>query len=435
MFNKAQITSRNVIFSLLLVTTLLISFLNFGERKNIYVHLIFFLIGFVSLTAAFYSRREGYSLTKVFWLFNYTFFFIAPIVQFKNSIVFYTENFIKDKLYVKAGIVIIISSIIYFICYQFFYNKIKNKSLISIKSFDFSLILFLAITSSIFFLYLIKFNLQVLLYRPPSGWLKQHTLYGNLGYAIASIIRYIPFFCLLAYFLSSNKNKKGLVILTILTLLITFPFSLSRGIMAGLYLPLILLYFPIFRKKHYFLMLFFSAILIVFPLTNSFRHISTNKFELSYMLFTSSQFDAFQNFMLLLNEEIVTNGKQLLDGVFFLNGNIKGSGQVLGEKVGYDFYNVAMPYLGEGYINFGYIGIFIFVIILAFFNAFLDKKQHNLSIPFKAIYLVLIGFEFYILRGDLSSSIKKMAGFVFALLIVVISQYIYTKIFNQKAPN
>lgn len=91
-----------------------------------------------------------------------------------------------------------------------------------------------------------------------------------------------------------------------------------------------------------------------------------------------------------------------------------------------------MPFLGEGFINFSYFGIFLFTVIIAIFNAFLDKKHSSFSLPFKAIYFVLLGFEFYILRGDLSSSIKKMTGFILALIIVVFTLFIYNKLIKAK---
>ncbi|MCH3884625.1 O-antigen polysaccharide polymerase Wzy [Tenacibaculum aquimarinum] len=155
-------------------------------------------------------------------------------------------------------------------------------------------------------------------------------------------------------------------------------------------------------------------------------------FNLSYSLFNSPHFDAFQNFMLLVNEKIVTNGKQLVDAIFFLKDNRIGSGHILGEQVGFTFFNIAMPFLGEGFINFSYLGVVVFTLFISFLNSFFDKNYINFPIPFKSIYFVLIGFEFYILRGDLSSSVKKMTGFIFALLIVVFTSYIFKKL-NKKA--
>ncbi|MCH3883146.1 MULTISPECIES: hypothetical protein [Tenacibaculum] len=422
-----------LIYSLLIIITLLFSTLNFGIRENGYVTIIFFGIGLLSLSAAFFSSNKRYSLNKVFWIFNYIFFFLAPVYQFKNNIVFHFKGFIEDETYIVGGILILIALILYFFSYNLFFNKIKNNESFELeKYYKFTPLIIASFFSSLIFLYLIKFDLSVLVYRQLGVDFKPKVLYGNLGYAVISIIRYVPFFSLLLYILSDKIKKQQFLILLFLTLFLTFPTSLSRGIVAGMYLPLLLFLFPVFKNKINFILLFLVSVLLFFPLANSFRNIKNQGFSFNYELFSSQQFDAFQNFILLVKENIITNGSQLVDSFLFFNGKGVCSGQILGERIGYNFYNVAMPYIGEGFINFGYFGIVFFIIFLALFNAFLDKKQHYLNLSFKSIYLVLIGFQFYILRGDLSSSIKKMTGFIFALLIVVFTSYIFKKL-NKKA--
>lgn len=423
-----------LVYGLLIIITLLFSTSNFGVRENSFVTIIFFGIGLFSLSAAFFSFNKKYSLNIVFWLFNYIFFFLAPVYQFKNNIVFHFNGYIEDETYIIGGVLVLVSLIQYFLLYNFFFNKVKNIEKIEFKKYDkFVPLVIASIFSSLIFLYLIKFDLSILLYRQLGVDFKPKVLYGNLGYAIISIIRYVPFFSLLLYVLSNKIEKKQLLILLFLTLFITFPTSLSRGIVAGMYLPLLIFLLPVLKKKIYFILLFLVSALLLFPLAGSFRNFKNQGFSFNYELFSSQQFDAFQNFILLVQENIITNGSQLLNSFLFFNGQCIGSGQVLGERIGYNFYNVAMPYIGEGFINFGYLGICVFIMFLAWFNAFLDKKQNNLNLPYKSIYLVLIGFQFYILRGDLSSSIKKMTGFILALLIVVFTSYIFNNL--KKKPN
>ena len=151
--------------------------------------------------------------------------------------------------------------------------------------------------------------------------------------------------------------------------------------------------------------------------------------------FKTGHFDAFQNFVLLINEEIITGGRQLLGALLFFVQDASwytkplGTGTLLATALNFNHINVAMPYFGEGYANFGYIGVALFLVLIVIFNAYLDTSFHNKvqSLFIKTGYLFLLGFEFYVLRGDLSSSVKKGTSFLLALILV----YFYLKIMNK----
>ncbi len=93
---------------------------------------------------------------------------------------------------------------------------------------------------------------------------------------------------------------------------------------------------------------------------------------------------------------------------------------MLGETVGYSYLNVSMPYFGEGYVNWGYLGIFFFLLFIVLINTIgdsLSKKGSNF-ILFVILYLLFLGFEFYLMRGDLYSSIKIFSSFLLAVVVV-----------------
>lgn len=432
MLQKNIYSNKYIILQIVLyLFTVFYSLFNLKKNCSFSVNLLFTLVGLFSLWCLFSDKNKMFSLNKVFWLFNYTFFFLAPLFQFKRNIVFYIVNFkIDNSLYLKVIVVSLTAFIIYFFAYMFFFKKFKktftlNRNYVS-NGF---LYIIISLFSCFFFLYLIKFNFDVLFYRPKAGWLKLNVLYGNVGYGFVSIIRYVPFLCFLHYFFTTEKKDKIAIVLLLITLFICFPTSMSRGILAAIYLPIFMIFIPNLKKGNNFVLLYLFAIAGVFPFLNSFRNFK-DSLRLNYELFTSGQFDAFQNFMLLLDKGIVTNGEQLLNNFQFFR-SLTGSGQVLAEQLGHNFFNIAMPYIGEGYINFGYFGIIIFIVLLAFFNAWFDAKLTNLTPFLKAIYYVLIGFEFYILRGDLGSSIKKMSGFILALLIIEACIFLNKKIVNK----
>ncbi len=87
------------------------------------------------------------------------------------------------------------------------------------------------------------------------------------------------------------------------------------------------------------------------------------------------------------------------------------------------FSNISCNYFAEGYINFGFVGICLFIIILSFVTARLDKMHwtvsvHNKNNYFNVIYYVLIAMLFFMLRGDLMSSFAYIIGFLFSIWLV-----------------
>ncbi|GAB3421222.1 hypothetical protein GCM10027516_18380 [Niabella aquatica] len=146
-------------------------------------------------------------------------------------------------------------------------------------------------------------------------------------------------------------------------------------------------------------------------------------------MFSTANFDSYQNFALIVSEDMITWGRQLL-GVFlfwvprsiWLNKPI-GSGALLGEQLNFSWTNISANYFAEGYINFGYVGILLFVIILSAFNAKLDNMYWRYAVNinhnfFKIFYYVLLGMIFFILRGDLLSSFAFTIGYLIAIFIV-----------------
>ena len=83
-------------------------------------------------------------------------------------------------------------------------------------------------------------------------------------------------------------------------------------------------------------------------------------------------FDASQEFMIAMKWQTITWGYQLLGALFFFVPRAIwatkpiGSGAMLASHQPRAFTNIAMPYWGEGYMNFGILGVVIFTIILAY---------------------------------------------------------------------
>lgn len=415
--------------------TLVYTYANSGTRHEFLPLTLFFLIGLFSLYGLFLSiDTHAVSLNKTFCLFYYFFFCIAPITQFKQNSVFFVANrHISDVLYIEGACLLLVILILYLVLYYLLYsyfNKIKistqSKINVDSKLVNKDLLVGISAISVIFYLYLIKFNWDLLIFRPFVYRLKYNTNFGLVGYAILLVVQLIPFVCLMRYKLRKAVNDKITYALFFLVLVVCFPTALSRSFIAMLYIPLFLLFVPILNEKKYYLKMYFLGILLAFPLFNNFRYLNERNFSFNYQLFETAHFDAFQNFVFLIDEKIITNGRQLLGSVFFFvqesqwKDRPMGTGTLLAEQLGYSYTNVAMPFFGEGYANFGYFGIFLFLVLITVFNVFMDYRYAGgrMTNLLKIIFYLFLGFEFYLLRGDLYSSIKIIVSIAIAISFV-----------------
>ncbi len=423
-------------------------FINCGERYDISVLSIFFLISIMSLYGTLLSiDTKGFSLNKSFCLFFYFFFSLAPVVQFKNKTVFYLNGHLSKEIYLKTGLILLSILLFYLIFYKIVYNYLnRNNKMepwlkfglnLDIKKniiLSYSLVIF----SSIIVLYLMKWDLSLLIYRPFTYDLKNNTNLGLIGYALLLIFRVVPFIILLNYKIRQKGNDRNSNFFLLIICVICFPTSLPRVLVGVIYIPILMLFFPLLRRGINYVLLFMVGIIFVLPLFNNFRYLKDSVFAFNYELFNSGHFDAFQNMALLINENIITNGRQLMGSLFFFVQESQwlnkpnGSGHLLGETVGYSYLNVSMPFFAEGFVNWGYVGILLFLILIVLINSIWDfkiKQEVNVS-SLSPFYLIFMVFEFYLMRGDLYSSVKIFSSFVLAILIVYL-----TFIMNSKRAN
>lgn len=411
------------------IITAIIVFPTTGVQYDITVLGLFYAICLLSLYGVFNSiDKYAFSLNKTFSIFFYFFFGLAPAVQFKFQSTFYNAPVLNSNDYLKGGGILLIILVLYLVLYDFavrFFRKKKKKEieLIAVKE-GVAKYYTIAIVSFIIFIILIKFNVRTVFFRPPEMWLKYNTNFGLIGYALLLIVRPIPIIVLLQYVLKEKYQKKHVFLLGVIVLLSAFPFSLSRGLLIAYYLPLILVLLPKKIINVYYSTAYFIGIFLIFPALNIFRS-SNNTISFGIEIFKTGHFDAFQNFILLINNELITTGRQLSGSILFFvqesfwENRPVGTGHLLAEHLNFNYLNVAMPYFGEGFANFGYLGVLLFLILIVILNAFLDIKFHSKrnTINGKILYLFLLGFEFYLLRGDLMSSIKKSIGFILALIL------------------
>ncbi len=89
-----------------------------------------------------------------------------------------------------------------------------------------------------------------------------------------------------------------------------------------------------------------------------------------------------------------------------------------------------MNFYGEGFINFGVIGVVLFSLALAFIYSYFERNCFNTPSN-RIFYYFLIGSLFYVFRGDLLSPFAYMVGtfcsvyFVRLLIIKHVPKAIY----------
>ena len=233
--------------------------------------------------------------------------------------------------------------------------------------------------------------------------------------------------------MTKNPTKIIFIILAFLLFFAAPPTSMPRFAAAAMYIPLMLFYLNIFRQKNIFSISLIFGLLFIFPLLEVFRYqiSDISNYSFSNMIISSitgGHFDSYQSLMVIIKDGTVTYGLQLAGALLFFfprefwNDKPIGSGQFMAERLNFSFDNVSANYLSEGFINFGYFGILIFVIVLAVLCGRLDrvfKKGKLVGSPLRvAGYLISLPLLFFTLRGDLMSSFSFLTGFMLAVFVI-----------------
>lgn len=396
-----------------------------------------FLIIIVSLLFMVCGDRYNYSLNKIFMLFSFFFFGIAPALQYQKGIVLWGGSSFSSDSYFRLNIIILCILFMYQGMYFIFYKlKTGKLDLLLLKKcqtkreLSGTILVMLSLISLLITLHFNNYNLANLLLRG-GGEVERLAVNQSISLIYSNFIRPIPVICLIFFKKYGLKNIKLEVVLIILVLTSNFPTSAARFYIAALYIPLLILYIKQFSKNYLLLnKTIMLGLLVIFPFLDQVRRIhSINdlKFSLDFQMFLQGHFDSYQMFMRVVDENFITMGQQLLTAIFFFiprsiwpNKSI-GSGHLVSQKFGLSFDNISMNFFGEGYINFGFIGILVFTIAIAFINAKLDKMYWLKSDKYNwmsIFYLLLLGLEFFILRGDLLSSFAYTMGMAASVFFV-----------------
>jgi hypothetical protein len=280
------------------------------------VYLSSITIQIISIYNIFSRDNQPFSLQKIFYLFTLFFFGIAPLLQFYNGTTFFGSRKIDGYEYTYMNILIILILVFYQLFYTYFYKqKIKEKRRNFILKLDInkklnSLQTFLIVSLS-FASFLLIFNVNnnsilSMLFR--GGELKDLVEMTSVKSLIVfNVFQPLAMMCLLYYI--SSKSKKILVyfILTLLAIVTCSPLGMPRFAAVAMYIPLLIFAVPLLKKKNIFSIVFILGLLIIFPFLENFRNYSGNSIQLgfNFEMFLQGHFDSYQNFTLVVSENIV----------------------------------------------------------------------------------------------------------------------------------
>lgn len=378
-------------------------------------------------------RHEPYSLRMLVNFFIFVFFILANAIQFGNH-----NNVLTFQYSLTNNDFSFFQFIIFFILVIFnglydIFKSIEYKSIV-LPKINYKKSVYLSLIVTFLILLYFRFNPYALLLR---GFVADMLSASRDSEAVGAgpiklifdhFIRPIPWAIFLVNIIVKGNSKKNNTILFLCALITVFPTGLARNAAAMFWIPVFIIYFRKFIKGRNFIWVMFAGIFIAFPLLDNFRNFDgTVRHNAGLDYLNNMNFDASQIFMTVLDTGLTTFGKQLA-GVFlfFVPRSIWatkpiGSGAFLVDNMGGWFSNVSMPYFAEGYINFGYFGILLFIIILAYGSKKLDScywLSKNHGSLFQGYYLILLGAIMFIMRGDMMSSFAYTLGLLVCYFVV-----------------
>ena len=389
--------------------------------------------------------EKNYSLNKMHWFFILVFMVIAPISQFSSGY-FPWDYSISDEYITKANNIIILWIVIYSTSYAFS-GKILFKTSYSHNSYKKDKEPLDCNNQTQWFLVLISIISTIIMIRLAGFrnlFIRGTTILSDstFGIMIVFLLRSIPPISALILLQEKKKSKNIhipiILILIILTIILNSPVALSRYWSGTVYIGLLIGLMPrkVFDSRRFDILVLISLI-IVFPIFRLFKYYTLSdvlQMNNIYNLFESyntSDFDAYSMLCRIIEYVDAYDfqyGKQLRSVIFFFIPrdiwNIKGTptGHLVSYTQNASYTNLSAPLMGEGFIDFGIIGVIMYAGIFAYvlnkfdnsyWNLFYEKDNYYIHI----ILPFMLGFVIFIMRGALQPVFLRVMGFFLFLMI------------------
>lgn len=438
---KKKIMNKIINFSIILFFTaniflLLTLSMPFSVSFSFLLFLIILIIGFIQELLI-----DKIRLSLFMYIFGYFFMFLAPILQlqygrFPNFIMFNTPSILK------TNIIIFLFYFLYFLTDNLLRRYSVKKSTIPKMALVFNenirqYYFFFTIVFSLITFFIFKFDYFTtrITY---SNLITNTSLYliffsATKGIAAASLFMEIQ------SFLNLRQKIHRLVISFFLFIYHVNPFNVSRYYISYVVILFILIFLSKKIKVNQMLIMLIVGIFFIFPLLNFFRNGLTfidfsSYWNLIREQFISLHFDSYSQLLADLsyvNMYGYTNGWQFLSALLFFiprsffSWKSEGSGALIGQflnehtgfyYVAQGFSNVSNPFIGEMFINFGFIGILLAPVLIVYFMRWVEWKN-------RFIYMIICSYSIFIMRGDFMSSFAYAVGTIVFIAIIPQMKY------------
>jgi hypothetical protein len=447
------------IFFLPVILIGIYSVIGFPEDDLFFITNLLILI--ISFSGMFIYPLRLYSLFKIVFIFIFIFFGIAPLMnEVNNNVISGGEFDILDKI--KTNFIILIGMLFFIYGGSLKINAFDRivNSLPDIKKLN---IFFYFLFGLIAFIILYRWNFDInalLFWSTRGGDAYFHEVFdisrdGRINFLIYSrVIRPMPIVLLVIFIYFYKKNKKFsthnqklkslimLFFLTILSVFLVSPTAIARWQSATLYIPFLIIFTRIWEKPYMMQASLLGGLYIAFPFLDKFRSFTSwNQFDfkINYDWMQGLHFDAYQNFVRVIEINWITYGNQLLGALlFFIPRSLWvekpiGSGSNLAIIMDYKFGGISMPFIAEGYVNFGLFGSLFFMLFLGIILGNLDRVAWKLmkaknDCLFLYYYYFLFGITFFTMRGDLINGISMIFGMTLSFWMLVLILRFTTRI-------
>lgn len=429
------------------------------------------------------QKRYPFSISFMLWTFSFIFMFYAPLIQYINN-VYPWDYQISDEVLIQTNNIVSVFSLITMVTYEIiYYLKTKDDRLVlrtdDLKKSDTYINNLpisekkLACISYCMLFYIILFVIRL----KPSDFLSKYKVekvwdiagISSLTTLFSTISKYIVAFVFLFNVLIFVKNKKiklSQIVSLVAFIMVLFPLSTTRFVLATTYLGIVVVLIQKKKLSVYVAPVFFICFLLIFRLMGAMSHLTVDGGSLTDIIknfcnnfsrsFFSGDYDAYSNLAKAVEyiaENGTTNGRQLLGCfLFFIPRTIWktkpiGSGALVAEIIGQEHTNISMPFIGEGLINFGFLGVIIYAIVIATIIVSMDINYWNIPINgfnycekskkpklmfrlyFNIAYPFILFLSFFCLRGDFLSSFTHLST------LIVISILVYWFVMQRNKTN
>lgn len=419
------------------------------ERRNGTVIMTFLINGFLWLTLTILEiNKHPYSFKLIHWVFCLFFMFFAAFTQYAHNSFPWVEHRSDDTL-ITANLLLLLWTV--GVCIGSLLSgrrKRKNKKSFSIREWHgFEILIpILMIISVLNTIYRVReIGIINLLARATSNVSTGST--QSVAMLIGHSLQACTYFAAVLSLLYWKRNKKMFlcVVVTVICLLISyFPAGTSRYTAAGIYVGILLTYSNRLKKNRWFIFLFLAAFMVVLPFLNAFRN--TAFLDVSFKdalnqtinelsdIWLEGDYDAYSMFTLTIEyvqRRGIAWGRQFMGVLLFWVPRAfwpekpVGSGYTVGTDLSWSFKNVSCPLPGEGYINFGTVGVLLFAILIGYIISRIDNAYWQTADTtgqkirrIDLIYHISMTFFFFMSRGDLMSSFAYMMAY-FAIWFIL----------------